>query len=326
MCPDPERHTNETPYQLEIFPSGNPPPPDILALYAQQNAELRLREIPYSDQWREHIEKSRQMIQNTTAGQRGKALILGLGNGIGIPLAEMAEQFDTVTIVDIDEAAAQSTVARLPRNKQEKFQIIIADMTGVIADYAAVIRQPVSFANTSELLKAATDAAASLYPHAPSVGEVYSHVTSSVVMSQLGSMLHRLTEREAQRRFGIERLNPLQHGEDFFLAMTALSKQLTADHLNMISAAVLPSGRAYLSDTVTVRHIARNPGNQEVYAHSALQPMIDQAWLHQQLNKHFTVDAHTNWSWYRHPPDRATTEPTFGSAYGVGAYALSPGK
>lgn len=56
----------------------------------------------------------------TAAGLKGKALLLGVGNATDIPLATLAEQFDQLTLVEVDQESVVSAVQALPIKSQEK--------------------------------------------------------------------------------------------------------------------------------------------------------------------------------------------------------------
>ena len=85
----------------------------------------------------EHLEAVRAVVLEGLAGQGGGLLsriaILGAGACTELPLEEMVERAEEVTLVDLDEFALQQARRQLPGRLQGRVRLITADITGGVS-------------------------------------------------------------------------------------------------------------------------------------------------------------------------------------------------
>ncbi|HEY4037101.1 MAG TPA: hypothetical protein VGL94_24355 [Ktedonobacteraceae bacterium] len=63
-----------------------------------------------------------------------EALLFGAGNGLDTPLQEIASEFRHVTVVEVNRESTENAIRQLPQDLQEKFTLVVADITGIDAD------------------------------------------------------------------------------------------------------------------------------------------------------------------------------------------------
>jgi hypothetical protein len=82
--------------------------------------------------WETHVRNSREMILRGAGRvvEPQSVTILGGAAAYNIPLAELAERFDRVRLIDIDAGGLDNTVAGLPSALQSKIEVEVADATG----------------------------------------------------------------------------------------------------------------------------------------------------------------------------------------------------
>ncbi len=85
--------------------------------------------------WWAHAQRNRAFILDAVKDlpRRRHVLVLGAGSPFDLPLADLARQFERITLVDIDEAALAATVKLVWKDPAERARISTRtlDLTGI---------------------------------------------------------------------------------------------------------------------------------------------------------------------------------------------------
>ncbi len=151
--------------------------------------------------WADHLSRSRQAILDAAAQapNRRKAIVLGSGRLLDVPLAALAAQFESVTLVD----AVHPLAARWQARRQANVTLVTRDVTGIIdALHRWRPGEPLPVPRSLDMI------------HAPDVDLV----VSLNLLSQLGVLPSEWIEKRA---------GPAGHA-----SAEALSAALTRTHLD----------------------------------------------------------------------------------------------
>lgn len=183
--------------------------------------------VQTADGWERFAEHRRRVTQILCREPGGRLCVLGAGNCNDLDLAALAEAYEEVHLVDLDEDALRKAVARQQPPHPDRVHLHGCEVTGILDQLADWT--PHSAARESEVdsaIKAALAVAAPLSLQS-------SHVASICLLSQL---IHSLV---------------LSLGEThpkFVELMSALRLR----HLQLLGELTLPGGRATLvSDVVS---------------------------------------------------------------------------
>ncbi|MDP3941089.1 MAG: hypothetical protein Q8Q49_02140 [bacterium] len=323
-----ERTSGQFPYQFSEFPSGKRISADAAIFYQRMNASIAERTALYLGYYQNHIDESRTRIMQAAEGLQGRALIVGLGVGIDIPLEQITTQFDEVTILDLDEHATRKRLASLPENLQEKCHLVIDDLTGITGDYTAAIMAAATHADRlPDFLEEAESISRAASPQPYQTPGQYDFITSSLITTQLVSQLHDYTEKNAKERYGISGLPATDLTFPYLLALTHLTTRAQSAYLRFLLQSCKPDGKIYYSDTVSQILLARDPQTQSVSRTSDHLVMVaEPEQFNQEMLLLFDTQPLGNWVWYQKPPSQAVLFPTQGAAFSVEALTISPKK
>lgn len=222
----------------------------------EARGELLLRPVAC-----QHVAMSGQLIEAVMRDVRpGRALVVGAGACREIPLAALAQRFETVVLQDQDADALAGAVARIDgAPSAAAVTIEVCDLTGatdaLVAGAADCLARAATPAQAIAGLCALAGAARFA---APSPQPVWDLVISSCVGTQLHlRALDEIARRFAQRFGGHGAL--LSGSAAWTDAMLRLSwrwQDAFHDHLLRL---VDPDGRVYLSETVQVGELRACP-------------------------------------------------------------------
>ncbi len=108
---------------LELFESSS-------RGYARNAAE------EHSPLYQSHFGFCKKAILAAAEGLRGTALILGAGGCHDIPLAELASQFDRITLVDFNLSLAEKALKSVSHALRGKIEVRQADLSGVWSEFS----------------------------------------------------------------------------------------------------------------------------------------------------------------------------------------------
>jgi len=108
-------------YRITIDPSVVGVPQNLLAWYRERNVTMLANSKRFATEYQEHIDQTKQNIlatatravENVPAGQSKTALLFGVGNCMDILLEQLAQQFDSLTLVELDRNSVEQAVKKL---------------------------------------------------------------------------------------------------------------------------------------------------------------------------------------------------------------------
>jgi hypothetical protein len=102
--------------------------------YLKEQIAITARHRRLHAAWKEHLERSRRFVLWSAANCPGqnKAVILGSGGLLDVPLGDLADDFKEVVLVDIFHSASVIAWARHYPN----VDLVEADLTGLVDDLA----------------------------------------------------------------------------------------------------------------------------------------------------------------------------------------------
>ncbi len=311
------------------------PTEGIIAEFQKQNRGLREWLVRYAAEYQGHIQRSRDLILEGAQGLSGTALLLGLGNGMEYTpegLEKLANQFERIVVVDIDEEGVRTTLRELDQYLVEKgrsplsqkFVVRVEDLSGVLADFSIRVEEIVKTSALPEY------AVAQLIKLIQSLeirnidlsSYQASYVVSSLVMTQLASFIYQYSHNLFSKKFGPNILN----NHSFLAALNRLATELPSRHIQQLARWVQPQGRVYLSDTLAEIRMQRYWTGQILQGNPMV--MLGTDILEREVEKKFDyqvrpwIDGKTFWEWERVPVGTSTGSQ--GSKFVVGAMVLKP--
>lgn len=132
--------------------------------------------VPYgrARRWRE-TRRSLWRLLDPYVADDARVAVVGAGNGYDVPLGRLARRAGRLDLIDIDGAAANGAVRRLPGH--DNVRVVVEDVTAGAAD--AIVRRAVRDA-------AALDPPATVdLPHGPLASGPYDVVVADLFLTQL---------------------------------------------------------------------------------------------------------------------------------------------
>ena len=217
-------------------------------------AALSAAEQRYRDYWAPHIEESRRGILQAAklAKQRSRAIVLGAGSCREIPLEDLAQQFEQVVLVDLDEQSMREAVGRLPSELQDKVEIRVSDITSFARPMMERVERAVKESHGAE---EAFGRLGKIYDAVSEFGESPSLpkadlVISSLVLAELPRYARAYADHLVQNKFRVR----LSTWENNVQAQEKLQQFVVRDHVAILAGLCKPGGVVYFADA-----IARGP-------------------------------------------------------------------
>ena len=267
-------------YEIECHPSMKHIPQKSLKALEEINELLLEQSDFFKEHQALHLESSKQEILETAQfaldqapeGQPKKAVILGIGHALDIPLPELVKMYDHVTIVEMDDKTVRPVIEKLPPDLQKKVKVVIADVSGIIGKVSKKLQniargllptpRLLALLRVRCILKKASK---EVTKSAPDLGNGYAFVCSQLLSSQLMTML---TAKELQT--GNHTLNRLKYDKFGKLECKQewqeLAKSTQQAHIGYLAQLVSPQGIVQFADTYTSRDgivIVHNEGASE---------------------------------------------------------------
>jgi hypothetical protein len=284
-------------------------------------AAARYRIVPIADQ---HLAQSARAIL-AAAAQTGtqRAVVLGAGACEEIPLAELAERYEQVVLVDLDQASLDQALAApgLPEPIRHRFDLRIADLTGLADELArrwrSALEGPIEVESAIERLAAIADSALAengsaefeagerAAPDGRRLLEALGGAPFDlVVASCLLSQLHAPVSQRAEQAFG-ERFaagpSPLRAAPCWQTSLDRLARRIEADFMSQLPALVAPGGRIYLSESVQVCFI--EPASDGAWMTAGTYRMTKSLELRDYVDARFQIEAGARWTWVAALPE-----------------------
>jgi hypothetical protein len=246
--------------EVTVDPSLENIPPDVRALYTLQNNGMGSDYVNYGALQLPHIQQSQEEIGQTAAlalkrapqDRPRRALILGSGNGLDIPLKALLAEFDQTVVVDIDTTNSEAALRhRLPLALLGKVSLVGADVTGVVGEFTATVRRLASEQPTHEGFLAAFATATQtmdLNQAPPELGRGYDFVCSQLLLSQLAVVPQDVMVAAAEARYP-KQLRTVEGVLAQATAFDNFNMSLRRAHLHLLARTVAESGAVYFADT-----------------------------------------------------------------------------
>lgn len=292
-------------------------PPEATVSYAWMNESTMQDYLANpTTQW-DHLLRSMQAIRSTAQaalrrsrpGEQRRALILGAGNCLDIPLEEIVDTFDHTTLVDVHVTSTEKALADLPSRLLGKVSLVGADVSGIMAGFITDMQRLGEEQATYDGFTAAAAAKVDSFDpknKQPDVGRDYTFVCSQLLLTQLtpvpyGVLNGAVVNRKYDRRLSMQSGTPLGG------ALEGLNTHLQHEHISYLAHVVGQTGTVHFADTYG-KVVASDRG-------LVLSPMVDDDLLQAKIDEHFTTLAPSEqWFW-----------PTFdGGQFLVASYSLAP--
>lgn len=287
-------------------------PDPLFVAGAQETLRTWTRLTPQAD---DHIAVSRRLILETAqqVARCGRALVLGAGHCAEIPLAELAEMFESVHLVDSDAEALAAGVAAagLSAEAAERVSHEVADLTGVsesfLAAAEALLDSRPSFQQWHDkLLGLATYAEPQLFlPHGFDLAEPASRfdlVVASCVLCQLHVATAAGIAGLVAERFSDKESRALHDSQAWTNALEMFARRMEHAFVSSWMQLLSHGGRIYFSDTVQVCFVHGTSDGQ--WATQGTYRMTRTTDLVDYLADPFSAERLGEWMWVFQPPTK----------------------
>lgn len=305
-------------FRLERFPSGKTISTDLLNLFAKSNVQIRDNHERYVSSGQSHVDNSRRLILSSASGLNGKVIIFGLGNGSDIPLEGLATQFDHLTIVEIDEAAATKTIGTLSPDLQEKCELVVDDISGVMSEYLRIVSvKRGSYLQQERVIRDIADEVKKIQPPTLSFGRDFNFACSSLIASQLGFFPHLVVSEYLRRQFKLDALSG-EASQKYMINQGTVISDVHRKHMDLLRGSVKDGAKVYFSDTVAKAQTAYDEDLKQEVPTSGWLPMILPEFFNTVIPSAFDLLKREAWIWHKDPAKRDKT----GSMFSVWAADL----
>ena len=279
-------------------------------LFNQMNKDISNDNECYREYQIEHLNKSKEAILDSAKialsrvpeGQSKKALLLGVGNALDIPLPELVEMFDHLTVVELDRETTENAIKQLSPSLQAKIKLVEADISGILGLMSSEWQENIQNAESEADFfhgVIATFNRAAKNANAPDLGNDYAFVCSQLVLSQLGGIPHLYLKYTMNTKIGLlygSCANAYKTMEDFledkgkrtitqeidkYLSILpeyrTLHNNMKKAHINYLDKSVSRQGIVYLADASQVNHQGK------------LHNIVDSQFLKDAIEAHFVA-------------------------------------
>ncbi|HSW66354.1 MAG TPA: hypothetical protein VLI54_04435 [Bacillota bacterium] len=258
---------SEPPLPITFDASYEALPKQLIDTFSGMTGVIADQYGQYTGMQTPHITKSHEAIIATAdearsrapADEPRRAIVLGAGNCIDIPINHLVQGFDHVTLVDADPHSTQRALAGLPKAALGKISLIGADITGTLGPVAAEFyRLGRRHNNPQSFARAATNFLGSLSTEdrTPDLGAGFAFVSSQLLMSQLGFTAAAVAEKVMRKKYRYELSRVADSaGKELTIMIKALSHLLNVRHIEHLRGLVADSGTVHFADTYSLSAI-----------------------------------------------------------------------
>ncbi len=225
-------------------------------LYQKAGIEDRKSAAEYKKEWKSHIKNNKKyMMKAANKVKRGTAIILEIGDGISIPLKQLAKKFNRVILVDLDEESMIKAREGLPKRLRKKIAMRTEDVTGIslsmMREAKSIIEkykndEEEAFKRLCGLLLNSNSSSAVILPGLMASCDF---VVSKMLISNLPRFPLSYIEDEFMRNFGTSSRAMLESSE-WEKAKGQFSSAIEKTHINLLRSLVKEKGRVFVSDTI----------------------------------------------------------------------------
>ena len=200
-----------------------------------------------------HLDSSRRLILAAADHvEPCEALAIGAGACCEIPVRDLADRFQSVTLHDMNEESLRRAIKNLelPPHLQDRVSTLIAELNGFDGEHLHTIVEGLEhFTEVNEAAAIVAGRLSQFVPRLLIVSRKQQLVVASCVLSQLHIPILRAILAEFQKFFP-QGEEVLTSSPDWNRATFALSEQIERAFLEMLRANVTDAGRVYLSATI----------------------------------------------------------------------------
>jgi hypothetical protein len=168
--------------------------------FAEASAGIARTQRENREGWWAHARRSKGFILDAAAraAQPRLAVVLGAGKAYDLPLAQLAERFERLVLIDIDAAALEATCAAAIRDRGN-VELRAMDVTGAMTRLADGIRSALEDPQAGFEALCRSYRLASLPRFAAERADL---LVSGMMLSQLGLQAKLAAKRHYEARFG----------------------------------------------------------------------------------------------------------------------------
>lgn len=245
--------------------------------------------------WKDHIEHIERLIMDAVRLLKDKKSIgiIGIGRGLDIPLAELANTFKRVILIDVDGRALTDARGSLIPELRSRVELRPMDVTGISFSYIQQAKLILEMANSpesaiEELSRLTRDTRVEGGLRIFEANESVDLLVSDMIVTQLAAIPVVHVERIFKERFSTD--EPLQR--DVWLdACSQMAFQMQQDHLDSLR----DHGQLSVVISDVSRSPAGRPGNDSESAGSDL--CLLGMHLADRLDQRFKILCEKRWSW-----------------------------
>jgi hypothetical protein len=260
--------------------------------------------------WWAHGQRNRDFIEAaaTHVARPRLAVVLGAGQTFDLPLVALAERFERVVVVDVDESALAATLDSAFKDPglRARLEPRVMDVTGINDALVRALDEVLAAAGTAAEVEAALgrlcrsyrspEGAALLAPD-----ERADLVVSSMLLSQVAWPQRVYAFEGFGARFGPPRGPALTRWN---APWWELELRLQQDHINALTA---HADLAVLTVDVVGLPTALDAAGMERLTGRRVCPFAVER-LGERIPQFMTIDRHAAWTWARYQPSRAGGE------------------
>jgi hypothetical protein len=277
--------------------------------YAATSAGISRLRDKSAAAWRDHgVNNKELLLRGAELAKGARAAVIGAGKLYDIPLRKLAERFEQVLLVDIDEPSLTQSVAQsgLDPELRKRLMLISSDVTGINDTFLHRARAALEIADE----RAAYEGLLGLF-HGYCLAEPpllfpgsalpdggLDFVCSSMVLSQLATPLTRYVEQTFAQRFPE---STLTQAHEFQVALAQFTHRLQHAHITSLLAAAPCMA---LTSDIAEQYTHLDPYGK-INASQAL-PLIGAPHLEDLIPvQRAQVLTSSEWSWERVVPTRS---------------------
>jgi hypothetical protein len=232
------------------------------------------------------------------------AAILGGGACEEIPLLELLERFESVTLNDTDPYAIKRAVGNLPAALRQRLSLQVADLTGVTQNALELMEHALGQSETEqdavEQMAAALDRVAS--GGIPLAGP-FDLVVCSCVLSQLHfSLTHEAAARFTGRFPGRDEV--LRDSDVWKSALQRAARRMEDRFIESLAALLNSDGLAYLSESAQVCFLQLAPDGR--WQTRGTYRMLRTKELADYVRERFEIVGRNRWEWVVNAPQSSS--------------------
>ncbi len=279
---------------------------DVVNTYKTHNDLIKTSTEKYKEitEYYMHQVYSKRMILNGAEGLKGRAIVLGLGNGIDIPLKQLAEQFDKIIGIDIDLKTMERTKMSLPGELRNKVELKTLDLTGIVAEFSQKVEafaQKFPKPKFNEFYQKIAELIINLRPKRPDLPPSdATYITSSLILSQLASQII-LYLRDIINKYYPDKCYKINSDLNILSILKTFADEVQTQHIENIHYWLKKKGRAYISTTYMDEPIVKLGDKFFKDKENPSCIMITQN-VHIRERKLFKIIKTEFWDWMDRPP------------------------